>query len=127
MTGHGKHAGEPVDAEPRDPYGLGPNARISVGGYFPAKTGGPPGEPARSSVSSGSPLYAVALVAPSWILHAVPWKAATPGVKARAACAIEARVADIAGSRVIWFVLDRMTCEDCAVVVTGAARQEGQP
>ncbi|MEU9891831.1 hypothetical protein, partial [Sphaerisporangium sp. NPDC051011] len=107
----------------RDPYGLGPDARISVGGYFPRVTGRP-GEPPGSCTTGGDrPLYAVAFVVPSRTEHAVAWALAVPGVVAAAACTAQVRVAGISGSRVIWMPGVRM-CDDCAVVVGGARRGE---
>ncbi|MEV6981522.1 hypothetical protein AB0M95_09715 [Sphaerisporangium sp. NPDC051017] len=119
---------EPVEAAAseagwRDPYGLGPDARISVGGYFPRVTGRP-GELSGSCTTGGDgPLYAVAFVVPSRTEHAVPWSSAVPGAVATAACTAQVRVAGISGSRVIWMP-GVMMCGDCAVVVGGARRGE---
>ncbi|GII63285.1 hypothetical protein Skr01_33700 [Sphaerisporangium krabiense] len=123
MTGQDGPAREPreeqlVDGQPRDPYGLGPNARRSVGGYFPAATGRPAEDPARSSGEDGRERYAVALVVPSCVEHAVPWELAVPRATATTACGVQARVAEISGTRLIW-ERGRMMCQECAAVVTG--------
>ncbi|GII66760.1 hypothetical protein Skr01_68450 [Sphaerisporangium krabiense] len=116
-----------------DPYGLGPRARISVGGYFPGAAGwrfrgwetAVLGEfQVSGSAGDGGAerqLYAVAYVVPSRVEHAVAWSVAVPHVNAEAACGVEARVADISGSRVIW-TPGPMMCDGCAAVVTGRAR-----
>ncbi|MEV6981629.1 hypothetical protein AB0M95_10285 [Sphaerisporangium sp. NPDC051017] len=125
MSGLGKHAGEP-GGERSDPYGFGPGAGISVGGYFPRTTLLGTQERARGTEAVVSrPSYAVGLVVPSWILHAVPWDAAVPGVATTAMCAAKARVAAISRLPVIWTPLDPMACQDCAVAV--AATREARP
>ncbi|MEU9888214.1 hypothetical protein [Sphaerisporangium sp. NPDC051011] len=136
MTGPDAHAPEPVQPARAaeeikdDPYGFGPTARISVGGYFPPTTGRrtPDGLEAPAT-TGGAPrrdgrLYAVALVIGSMTEHAVRWSAAVPRAEATAACGIKVRVADISGSRVIWMP-GVLMCQDCAAVVTGRAQREG--
>ncbi|MEU9888684.1 hypothetical protein [Sphaerisporangium sp. NPDC051011] len=116
--------------KPTDPYGLGPNASISVGGYFPklslvddlwSEPRGPIEPIARG------PIYAVAFVGASGIQHAVPWKTAVPHVPAAAACAAQATVAAIRGVPIIWTPTDHMACEDCAIAVADLASREEQP
>ncbi|MEV6982429.1 hypothetical protein AB0M95_14370 [Sphaerisporangium sp. NPDC051017] len=138
MTGPDAHAPEPVQPvraaegvkdDLRDPYGFGPAARISAGGYFPPTTGCRAPEGPEAAGTTGVPgqdrrLYAVALVIGSMTKHAVPWPAAVPRAEATAACGIKVRVADISGSRVIWMP-GVLMCQDCAAVVTGRVRREG--
>ncbi|RCG32120.1 hypothetical protein DQ384_06295 [Sphaerisporangium album] len=131
MTSPGRHSREPAErgAEQRDVYGFGPDARISVGGYFPRLTLVDWREeeaPAPAS-AAGGPLYAVAFLTPCLIRHAVLWEVATPNAVVAAACAVQARVAEISGVPVIWSRFDPMACEDCAVVVLGEGEQGGRP
>ncbi|RCG30018.1 hypothetical protein DQ384_17830 [Sphaerisporangium album] len=133
MSGPRKHRGpaEPPEAEPTDPYGFGPGARISVGGYFPrlSLVDGLWSEGPRGPITplARGPIYAVAFVGASGIQHAVPWKTAIPFVAAAAACAAQATVTAISGVPVMWTPTDHLACEDCAVAIAEQASQEEQP
>ncbi|MEV6983784.1 hypothetical protein AB0M95_21355 [Sphaerisporangium sp. NPDC051017] len=135
MTASDAHDHEPTDpddAEPRDPYGFGPGARISIGGYFPSSAVdqvGPivPIDPVPADgerLSGDRQLYAVAYLLPSRTEHAVPWRVAVPGDDAATACGVRARVADISRSRVIW-IPGPLMCHECASVVTGRTGRDG--
>ncbi|MEV6980958.1 hypothetical protein AB0M95_06810 [Sphaerisporangium sp. NPDC051017] len=132
VTDLGRRSREPAErgGEQRDPYGFGPGARISVGGYFPRLTLVDQRDEEAPTPASGpavsGPLFAVAFLTLSWIRHAVLWKVATPNAMVAAACAVQARVAEISGVPVIWSRFDPMACEDCAVVVLGQSEQEGE-
>ncbi|GII87786.1 hypothetical protein Ssi03_57760 [Sphaerisporangium siamense] len=148
-SGDGSSAGglEPVERGNGwcDPYGLGPWARISVGGYFPSASGWrfrgwetavlDESQGSGSRATSGSSrsaggggaerqLYAVAHVVPSRVEHAVAWSVAVPRVDAESACGVEATVADVFGARLIW-TPGPVMCDGCAAIVTGRERPRG--
>ncbi|MEU9888551.1 hypothetical protein [Sphaerisporangium sp. NPDC051011] len=134
MSGPGKHTrvpeGEAAEPDGRDPYGFGPNAGISVGGYFPRLSlvddlWAEPREPIEPPAHG--PSHAVGFVGASGIQHAVPWRTAVPHVPAAAACAAQATVVAISGVPVIWTPTDHMTCEDCAIAVAELASREERP
>ncbi|MEU9888473.1 hypothetical protein [Sphaerisporangium sp. NPDC051011] len=127
MTGTERELPEPVEHEAGDPYGFGPSAGISVGGYFPSGSVPPVSAPAEGAgrTADGGRLFAVAMVLLSWIEHAVPWSSAVPGALASTACDTRARVVDISGSRVIWMP-GVLMCRDCAAVVADSRREDGR-